>query len=59
MGPPPNADHMLEMMENPMFLTQMNEAMDNPAVVDMMLQNPMVCSVCLLSDPFSHVIDSQ
>jgi|TARA_R110002003_G_scaffold228_7_gene16641 ubiquilin len=34
---------MLEMMDNPMFLSQMNEAMNNPAVVDMMMQNPMVC----------------
>lgn len=42
MGPPPNPDAMLEMMDNPMFLSQMNEAMNNPAVVDMMLQNPMV-----------------
>ncbi|KAF2820721.1 hypothetical protein CC86DRAFT_412004 [Ophiobolus disseminans] len=42
MGPPPTQDNMLEMMENPMFLTQMNEAMNNPAVVDMMMQNPMI-----------------
>lgn len=42
---------MLEMMDNPMFLSQMNEAMNNPAVVDMMLQSPMVGSVapCMLS----------
>jgi ubiquilin len=33
---------MLEMMDNPMFLSQMNEAMNNPQVVDMMMQNPMV-----------------
>jgi hypothetical protein len=42
MGPPPNPDAMLEMMDNPMFLSQMNEAMNNPAVVDMMMQSPMV-----------------
>jgi ubiquilin len=42
MGPPPTQESMLEMMENPMFLSQMNEAMNNPAVVDMMMQNPMV-----------------
>lgn len=42
MGPPPNPEAMLEMMENPMFLSQMNEAMNNPAVVDMMMQNPMI-----------------
>jgi ubiquilin len=41
MGPPPTQESMLEMMENPMFLSQMNEAMNNPAVVDMMMQNPM------------------
>ena len=46
MGPPPNPEAMLEMMENPMFLSQMNEAMNNPAVVDMMLQSPMVCLYC-------------
>jgi ubiquilin len=31
------------MMENPQILSQMNEAMNNPAVVDMMMQNPQVC----------------
>ena len=46
MGPPPNPEAMLEMMDNPMFLSQMNEAMNNPAVVDMMLQSPMVCLCC-------------
>lgn len=45
MGPPPSQDAMLEMMDNPMFLSQMNEAMNNPQVVDMMMQNPMV-SAC-------------
>ncbi|KAF1914165.1 hypothetical protein BDU57DRAFT_518987 [Ampelomyces quisqualis] len=42
MGPPPTQESMLEMMDNPMFLSQMNEAMNNPAVVDMMMQNPMI-----------------
>ncbi|KAF2677100.1 hypothetical protein K458DRAFT_436881 [Lentithecium fluviatile CBS 122367] len=42
MGPPPNPDQLLEMMENPNFLQQMNEAMNNPAVIEMMQQNPMV-----------------
>ncbi|KAF2623011.1 hypothetical protein BU25DRAFT_200065 [Macroventuria anomochaeta] len=42
MGPPPDPDAMLEMMDNPMFLSQMNEAMNNPAVVDMMMQSPMI-----------------
>jgi hypothetical protein len=44
MGPPPTTESMLEQMENPMFLSQLNEAMNNPAVVDMMLQSPMVCA---------------
>jgi ubiquilin len=44
MGPPPSQESMLEMMENPQFLSQMNEAMNNPAVVDMMMQNPQVGS---------------
>ncbi|KAL5120400.1 hypothetical protein ACEQ8H_001690 [Pleosporales sp. CAS-2024a] len=42
MGPPPSQEAILEMMDNPMFLSQMNEAMNNPAVVDMMMQNPMI-----------------
>jgi ubiquilin len=41
-GPPTNPEALLEQMENPMFLSQMNEAMNNPAVVEMMLQSPMV-----------------
>ena len=45
MGPPPTTESMLEQMENPMFLSQLNEAMNNPAVVDMMLQSPMVCTL--------------
>ena len=47
MGPPPNPDAMLEMMDNPMFLSQMNEAMNNPAVVDMMMQSPMVIDIAV------------
>lgn len=31
------------MMDNPMVLSQMQEAMNNPAAIEMMLQNPMVC----------------
>lgn len=41
MGPPPNAEDMLSMLENPMFASQMNEAMNNPAVIQMMQNNPM------------------
>lgn len=42
MGPPPSADAMLDMLENPMFASQMQEAMNNPAVIQMMQNNPMV-----------------
>lgn len=42
MGAPPSADAMLEMLDNPMFASQMNEAMNNPAVIQMMENNPMV-----------------
>ncbi|EMC99098.1 hypothetical protein BAUCODRAFT_391251 [Baudoinia panamericana UAMH 10762] len=42
MGAPPNADQMLRMLEDPNFATQMNEAMNNPAVLDMLRNNPMI-----------------
>ncbi|ORY15692.1 hypothetical protein BCR34DRAFT_477426 [Clohesyomyces aquaticus] len=42
MGPPPDSESLLQMMDNPMFLSQMNEAMNNPAVIEMMTQNPMI-----------------
>jgi len=42
MGAPPSADQMLRMMEDPNFAQQMNEAMNNPAVVDMLRNNPMI-----------------
>ncbi|KAF2017554.1 hypothetical protein BU24DRAFT_420584 [Aaosphaeria arxii CBS 175.79] len=42
LGPPPDPDQLLQMMDNPMFLSQMNEAMNNPAVIEMMAQNPMI-----------------
>lgn len=42
MGAPPNADQMLRMLEDPNFAQQMNEAMNNPAVVDMLRNNPMI-----------------
>lgn len=44
MGPPQDPQAILDMMENPQFLSQMNEAMNNPQVLEMMLQSPMVCS---------------
>lgn len=42
MGAPPNPDQILRMLEDPMFASQMNEAMNNPAVLDMMRNNPMI-----------------
>lgn len=42
MGPPPNQDQLLRMMDDPNFLQQMNEAMENPAVIEMMQNSPMV-----------------
>ncbi|KAF2751494.1 hypothetical protein M011DRAFT_436584 [Sporormia fimetaria CBS 119925] len=42
MGPPPGREQMLEMMQDPNFLSQMNEAMDNPQVIEMLSQNPMI-----------------
>lgn len=42
MGPPQNSQAILDMMEDPNFLQQMNEAMNNPQVLDMMLQSPMI-----------------
>lgn len=42
MGPPPNPDQMLDMLDNPMFQSQMNEAMNNPAVIQMMQNSPLM-----------------
>ncbi|KAF7590426.1 hypothetical protein BBP40_002882 [Aspergillus hancockii] len=43
MGPPPDADSMLHMLENPQFQSTINEALQNPAMIDMMIQqNPML-----------------
>lgn len=42
MGAPPNANHMLRMLEDPNFAQQMNEAMNNPAVLDLLRNNPMI-----------------
>ncbi|KAL4913757.1 hypothetical protein BDW62DRAFT_191821 [Aspergillus aurantiobrunneus] len=43
MGPPPDADSMLQMLENPQFQSAINEALQNPAMIDMMMQqNPML-----------------
>ncbi|KAK2751782.1 hypothetical protein FQN55_009224 [Onygenales sp. PD_40] len=43
MGPPPDSDEMLRLLENPQFQSTMNEALQNPAIIDMMIQqNPML-----------------
>jgi ubiquilin len=42
MGAPPNSDQMLRMLDDPNFAQQMNEAMNNPAVIDMLRNNPMI-----------------
>lgn len=42
MGAPPDPDQLLRLLEDPNFAQQMNEAMSNPAVLDMMRQNPMM-----------------
>lgn len=42
MGAPPDANHMLRMLEDPNFAQQMNEAMNNPAVLDHLRNNPMI-----------------
>ncbi|KAK2739200.1 hypothetical protein FQN57_006643 [Myotisia sp. PD_48] len=43
MGPPPDTDQMLSMLENPQFQSTMNEALQNPQIIEMMIQqNPML-----------------
>ncbi|KUL89483.1 hypothetical protein ZTR_04438 [Talaromyces verruculosus] len=43
MGPPPDPDQMLSMLENPQVQATMNEALQNPALIDLMIQqNPML-----------------
>lgn len=43
MGPPPDPEHVISMMENPQFASSMNEALQNPHVIDQMIQsNPLL-----------------
>lgn len=43
MGPPPDEESMLNMLENPQVQSSLNEALQNPAMIDMMIQqNPML-----------------
>jgi len=46
MGAPPSEDQIAEMLSNPEILQTMNEALNNPAFVEHMLQaNPMLASM--------------
>ena len=43
MGPPPDPEHMISMLENPQFASTMNEALQNPQVIEQMIQgNPLL-----------------
>lgn len=42
MGAPPNPDAMLRQLEDPNFAQAMNEALNNPAVINMLRENPMI-----------------
>ena len=46
MGAPPDPEQMLGMLSNPQFASSINEALQNPQVLDMMIQqNPMLRNV--------------
>lgn len=46
MGAPPNEDQMADMLSNPAIAQTMNEALNNPAFVDYMIQsNPMLANM--------------
>ncbi|MCJ1476351.1 hypothetical protein MMC13_005017 [Lambiella insularis] len=41
MGPPPDPEQMIQMLQNPQFASTLNEALSNPQLIDMMIQqNP-------------------
>ncbi|RDW65781.1 ubiquitin domain-containing protein DSK2 [Aspergillus mulundensis] len=43
MGPPPDAESMLNMLEDPQVQSMMNEALQNPDMIDIMIQsNPLL-----------------
>lgn len=42
MGAPPDPDQMLRLLDDPNFAQQMNEAMNNPAVLNMLRNNPSI-----------------
>ncbi|KAL1835852.1 hypothetical protein VTJ49DRAFT_5971 [Mycothermus thermophilus] len=39
MGAPPSPEQMADMMQNPMFAQMMNEALNNPQIIDTMIRN--------------------
>lgn len=43
MGPPPDPERMAGMLQNPQYASALNEALQNPAVIDQMIRdNPML-----------------
>ena len=43
MGPPPDPEQVISMLQNPNFASTLNEALQNPQLIDMMIQqNPML-----------------
>ena len=43
MGPPPDPEQVITMLQNPNFASTLNEALQNPQLIDMMIQqNPML-----------------
>lgn len=63
MGPPPSQEDMINMLSNPQFASQMNEALQNPQVIDMVIQsNPQLRAMgpqaraLLQSDQFRRMI---
>jgi ubiquilin len=46
MGPPPDPETMITMLQNPQFASTLNEALQNPQILDMMInQNPQLRSM--------------
>lgn len=43
MGPPPDPEHMINMLQDPSFASTLDEALQNPALIDQMIaNNPML-----------------
>lgn len=43
MGPPPDPEQMISLLENPQFASSMNEALQNPQIIEQMIQgNPLL-----------------